>query len=378
MGGILIWLSGASPRILKRCPTELPKYLGIGSAILTTAVIAAISMMFALYTDVGAHLIIAAVLAIIWGLALVLLDRWFIVSLDRQSNPWRYLILAIPRMVLGILFGIVISAPLVLQIFHADIDNQVAIIHEARITQYYSGPTYRLLSAQAASAKDNIIKLQSVINSRGAAAINPSDDPEIASWVSQRVQAQKLAQTAYNNLQCQLYGRAPGENCAVGDGPLAKADQQEYEYYVAQVNSLNSNIKSRENALAAVNIADQKQRYGQAVQELPSAQARLGAAQSAQSTTSQSFVTSNAMDNGILIQLLALNELTDNNGSASAVRFLLYALFTVIQLLPILVKVLLNLGPQNTYEKMVGIEEEALLRAAREDALRRHASRTLE
>src|SRR5262249_52121971 len=65
VGRLLIWFSGAAPRILTRCPTERPKYIGIGATIVTTSIFAAISMTFALNTDLQVTLGLAIFFAVI-------------------------------------------------------------------------------------------------------------------------------------------------------------------------------------------------------------------------------------------------------------------------------------------------------------------------
>lgn len=85
MGRFLIWLSGARRQILAECPTERPKYIGI------TAAMAAVSLSFALITILKIRLWTALPLAIAWGLAIMSLDRLFVVSLYRQGHWWRAL-----------------------------------------------------------------------------------------------------------------------------------------------------------------------------------------------------------------------------------------------------------------------------------------------
>lgn len=53
MRTLLITLSGARPEILKLCPTEQGKFEGIGGAVLTTSVLAVVSMTFALNSALG-------------------------------------------------------------------------------------------------------------------------------------------------------------------------------------------------------------------------------------------------------------------------------------------------------------------------------------
>ena len=53
MRKFLIALSGARSEILERCPSERGKFEGIGGAVLTTGVLATVSMAFALYSALG-------------------------------------------------------------------------------------------------------------------------------------------------------------------------------------------------------------------------------------------------------------------------------------------------------------------------------------
>ena len=75
MGDFLIWLSGASRQVLAQCPTERPKFVGLGAAILVTAGMAAVSLSFALFTALKAPLWVAVIFALLWGLAIMSLDR---------------------------------------------------------------------------------------------------------------------------------------------------------------------------------------------------------------------------------------------------------------------------------------------------------------
>jgi len=105
----LIWLSGAQPEILAEFKHDQPKYVGIGSAVLITSTMAAVSMTFALHIALDASVLVAIPFALAWGLAIMSLDRWLVVSMTRKQ-----LLLAIPRALLGLLFGIIISTPLTL------------------------------------------------------------------------------------------------------------------------------------------------------------------------------------------------------------------------------------------------------------------------
>lgn len=374
MGALLIWLSGASPKILKRCPTERPKYLGIGSVILMTAAIASLSMAFALRQAVMVPTILAVVLALAWGIVIIALNRWLIVSLDRQERAWRYLILAIPNLALSVLLGIVISTPLVLQIFRSDIDRQIALIHVQSQNAYFREMRTSPLSQQIASSQAKVSYLERVVATGGLLA-NPLTSPELINLMAQRAQAQNQADAAYKQWSCEIHG-SPG-SCVTGSGPLAEVDLKQYQNDVAVVRQYDRQINKLRSHLLAEAKTNASRVVEEARADLPDAKGGLVAEQQEQQDQTASFVRANASDTGLLIRLEALGAFSQSS-ALNAARWLLFTLFTVIQCLPITVKVLLNLGPENTYEKMVDLEEAMILRAAREDSLRRQAARALD
>jgi Domain of unknown function (DUF4407) len=377
MGRVLIWLSGASPRILVRCPTERPKYLGIGAALAITAIIASVSMTFALNADLVTSLPVAIVFAAAWGFAIMSLDRWLIVSLQRQPEPWRYLILIIPRILLALLFGFVISTPFILQIFRPEIDQQITNIHVRNTNAYFSLLSTDALTQNVDRDQAAVSNLTAIIGTGASSAVNPFANPTLEGLVKQLNQDETREQSAFKQWQCQLYG-VPVGSCKKGNGPLAAASHTDYLNAMVAVKHDNSAVQSLETQLQASEAATREMRVAQARAALPAAEQALAAARSEQSAQTDSFVTSNRDDVGLLIRLQALDEYAATSSTLNAARWLLFALFTMIEILPILVKVLLNLGPENTYEKILSLEEEMILRAAREDVLRRQAARSLE
>jgi hypothetical protein len=332
MGALLIWLSGASPRILKRCPTERPKYLGIGSAILAAGAISAVIVAFGLRLIIFMPLGVSVFLATSWGLAIVALDRWLVASLGRRSSPWRYFLLAIPRLILGALIGIAISIPLILQIFRSTIDQQVTIIQQQNVAVYLESPPSRGLRMQIDSYERQIAGLD-----RGFLPL--ANLKEMASL-------KRLRNRAIIN----------------ADAALQKGNTAAYRhFYALWVFDSNKVTAALEKAI-------------QVVGKLRStAQGKLAADSLEQQRRFAAFTHANATNVGLPIQLQALGNLR-RSSTLNAVLLLLFALFTTIQCLPIMVKVLLNLGPENTYEKMVALEEAMLSRAAREDIRRRQAA----
>jgi hypothetical protein len=121
--------SGSDTRILKRCPTDQNKYIGIGATVFFTGVLAFISSAYAIYT-VFQSWIAAAGFGLIWGLMIFNLDRYIVSSMKSRGNFFRDLWVAIPRLVLAVLLAVVIAKPLELKIFETEINAELIAMEQ--------------------------------------------------------------------------------------------------------------------------------------------------------------------------------------------------------------------------------------------------------
>lgn len=358
MGDFLIWLSGASRQILAQCPTERPKFVGLGAAILVTAGMAAVSLSFALVTALKAPLWVAVIFALLWGLAIMSLDRLFVVSMHRYRNRLFYLLMATPRFLMAVLLGFVISTPFVLQIFRPEINHQIKLMQAAERSAYFKNLPHNPVYLTVQQDKATVTNLTNEA-ATGGTGINPSTDPTVQGWQKQLTTAQDNEQTWFANLQCQLYGTAlPGaRKCIQGNGPLAKDDQQQYQYWEGQVSTLQQEIQNRTNTLNGKSTAQQKADQGQAQSQLATAKQALNSAQQ-QLTLQTNGVTQNInADDGLLTQLKALGNATSGNATLGWARFLLFLVFLFIDIMPVFIKLLLNLAPESTYDSILAEEE---------------------
>ena len=373
MGRLLIWISGASPGILKDFPGDRAKYVGIGAAILITSSIAVVSMTFALATALKAPLWAAIPFALGWGLAILSLDRWLVVSLQRQAHWWGYLTLVLPRVLLGVLFGLIISTPFVLQIFAPEISRQITVIQTQRSNAYFAQVSSDPLTKRIENEQAAVNSFQNTINSGGGPVVDPYTQPVVAGLEKQLAQDVNKENSDFRQYKCELGGETGV--CQAGDGPLAQADYLRYLQDKAQVSQDNSNISAQVPSILANNRVQRAQAKLDASAKLPAAQAALQADRRTQAALVNSFSVNNNSSAGLLLRLQALDEATSGNRALSGARTLLWLFFTVIECLPIAVKVLLLLGPENAYERAVALDERTRLRAAKEEALQRQAAR---
>lgn len=119
--------SGSSLELLKKSPTDFNKHIGIGGVILFTGVLAALSSGYALYT-IFDNMYAAIGFGLLWGLMIFNLDRYIVTSMKKSGNFFKQFFVALPRILVAILLGIVISKPLELKIFEKEIEKQLNTI----------------------------------------------------------------------------------------------------------------------------------------------------------------------------------------------------------------------------------------------------------
>src|SRR5258708_711612 len=127
-------IGGARTEILEQCPSEGIRFQSLGAAILVTSFIATISIWFALYSAMGASPFLAPIIALAWGGIILVIDRWLVSSIP-ISGPTRWAA-ALPRLLLAVLLGSIISTPIVLRVFESEINTQIALIKQQRAAAF--------------------------------------------------------------------------------------------------------------------------------------------------------------------------------------------------------------------------------------------------
>ncbi|MFF4418148.1 DUF4407 domain-containing protein [Streptosporangium sp. NPDC001559] len=348
MRKFLITLSGAQPDIVRRCPTEHGKFEGIGGAVLTTGVLAIVSMTFALYSALGISIFLAVPASVLWGLAIMSLDRWLVGSIQTDGpRRWR---LVIPRILMAVLLGAVISTPLVLQIFKSEIDAQIVQIRQDRANSFTREQKKGDIGQDVTALRQSVADLRKVIASQGDVPQDPAKDPKIKALTAERDAQKKQADEYYDKWQCQLYG---GPTCPrKGDGVVAKASKAAYDKASSRLDTLNKQVEKRKRELTANDETTKQIRFEAAKAELPKVQEQLDAAVRRQSDLQESFDAENRSANGLLIRLRALNEVSGRDFTLNAARLLLFLLFLLIECLPVTVKMMQKPG---NYEKILDL-----------------------
>jgi hypothetical protein len=142
--------AGVNKKVLRQCPSDYAKYAGIGGTILFTALMACFSGGYALSFVFGEWWI-GLVFGIFWGLLIFNLDRFIVNTMysdGKVTIGWQEFKSGLPRIIMAIFLGIVISYPLELKIFDDEIQVKIEELKEERLRQYIAVDQQRVDSLE--------------------------------------------------------------------------------------------------------------------------------------------------------------------------------------------------------------------------------------
>ncbi|MFJ2369058.1 DUF4407 domain-containing protein [Microbacterium sp. NPDC087665] len=371
-------LGGAEGEILDRVPGETPRFVQMFFVLAGTALVSAISMLFALTTGVQAAIWLAVPLALVWALIIFNLDRFLTSTMASTKNVWRLIGLAIPRVIMAAIIGFVVAEPLVLQIFHNDIAREVAATN---ITQSQSdqealesGP--EKIALDAATAKVAELENQAatgiVAGTDSASASESAAQSTVDDLTAKLAEQQGVIDQARILYQCELTGEGAGTvpGCTGVNGEGASSDaaeaqlaqaQQTYDGLAEQLRVANEELAAAGTAAKANTSTSETQNRQLAQDQLPSARTSYDQALAAYNARADAVAQGNAGATGLLSQISGLNRLSEKEPTILWAHILIAALFFMIELLPVLVKVLTSYGEPSLYEKAAAIRKQVAL-----------------
>jgi hypothetical protein len=298
------WIcSGADITILKKCPTEKSKYVGIGATVFFTGLFAALAGGYAMYT-VFDNAWIAAVSGLVWGLLIFNLDRFIVSSMRKEGKFSRELFMALPRLLLAILISVVIAKPLELKIFEKEINAELIIMDQQQRARQENEVRQRFNFTQD-SLKAEIIGLKQEIQTK---SILRDDLLRIA-----REEADGTGGSKQKNL-----------------GPIykvKKANADEAEKELTQLKLTNEN---------RITMLEQRVHKNDS------------------SLTAEIAAIENAKANGPAARIEAMSRLTQQNSAMWWAEWFIILLFIALETAPVFVKLISAKGP---YDNLLKVEE---------------------
>ncbi|GLW33140.1 DUF4407 domain-containing protein [Actinoplanes regularis] len=356
MARLLIWLSGADEDTLARSPRERRKFSGLGGVVLTTACMAAISAAFALHNGARAPLWAAVTVALLWGLAIANLDRWLVAAASRRDRWWQNLATLLPRLVLALVIGAVVSTPLVLWIFQREIQAQLTVDQQADRNRFEAALRTDNRFAPIPGLEQEVDRLQRV-----AAGIEVDDlvgkDPAVAQ-----------AKAAFDQLD-KKWAKAEADALCENDGTcgsMKKGGGSAYQTKLKYAQELRAQrgaaAKKLEQARNAAQARQKQASVGQQANargELPEKQAELARLKSLKAAEEDRYLVDSRNSRGLLAQIEALSEITERNATLKTAYLTLLLFITAVEILPVLTKFLLNIGPASAYDQILATAEKA-------------------
>lgn len=347
VGDWLARLGGAQGEILQQAPGDVPRHTSVGAVLVGTAAVAAVSAAFALNTAVTLPVIPAVLVGLLWGLLILNLDRMLVVSMTRRTGVMQNVATALPRLLLALLIGAVISVPLVLRIFQPEIDNELQVMHAENLIA-----SQKKLDEQFADIKptqDKVDQLQATASGQTQPGVTTDPDVQAAQT------AVNAAQAAYDkaaaDAQCELVGSCGTHTPGTGEAwrqAQAFADQALGTLTAAKTKLALVETAVRERIGASV--ASHRQA---AQEELKTLGPALQKRKNDRLAAAQRLNSSEENNTGLLARLEALDRLSAGRPMARLAHWTLMLLFVCIELLPVLVKLLSSTGPKTLYETLV-------------------------
>lgn len=365
----LATLAGARYDVLRKTPVDRFRYVAMGGVLLTTAAVAAVSASFGLVTAVKVPPVAGIVAGVVWGVVILNLDRLLIVSMTRRGGWWRNIFAALPRLLLAVLIGTVISTPLVLRIFQPEIEAELVVLQNQRKEDFDGDLAENPLYAEIPGLEARLAEAQADANRSPEVAV-AADPGVIAARETVRTTGEAYTE-AQRLLQCEIDG-----GCGTlrpGVGGSAEERQQARDVALRDYDEARAALVTAENLARTA----AQEAAAAAKQEADRLSAELTRRRDLKKNDQAEFAAGAANYDGLLSRVEALGSLGDKRGDLQLAQLVLFLLFLALEVLPVLVKLMQLGGRLTLYEQLIEKMEESARRSsameiAREENITNH------
>ncbi|KQM81208.1 DUF4407 domain-containing protein [Agromyces sp. Leaf222] len=367
LGDRLATFGGARPDALELAPGQRQRYLAMGLVLIATAAVSAAAASFALAMALKTPTWVAVVVGICWGLVILAIDRMLVVGMPRQPRAPANLLLAIPRVALALVIGVVVATPLTLQVFEREIaaETEVMVLEakQAFEEELAADPRYDEIPALTES-----VAAQRALIADGGRAELAADADYVAAQA-----ATAAAQAAYDEANRVWLSELDGTEGTgiVGDGPITQSKKLDRDGKLAALDAAKA-AEAEAKAQAEARIeAGSVEAVAQAEQTLAADSAELERLTAARDLEAARYDAAADQSTGMLARLDALWRIGERNGMLGFAHLMIALLFVCIELMPVLTKTLQNLMAPTAYDEVAQITDETIVAAERERAAER-------
>jgi len=300
----LCWCSGARMYLLLKCPTEYNKFLGIGTIVFFTGILAFISGSYALGTIFGDKLV-AIAFGLFWGTLIFFLDWYIVASIRKEDKKYKEWATALPRLILSVFLALVITKPLELKLFEKEINQEII----------------NLQADKNMNSNEKIMQQFALIDK-----------------LSQEISSLKNETQNYETRRNQLYNaviaEAEGQSVTQlrGKGPVFREKNREFE--------------KADQAYQQILLANNK--------AIAEKQERIKKLSEQRDKRLNENLAATENYEGMLARLQALNSLAQRNKAINVANWFVVLLFIVLESSPVLVKLMARKGP---YDYLLEVSE---------------------
>lgn len=339
-GGLLnefLWIcAGVNRKVLRQCPTDYAKYAGIGGTILFTALMATLSGGYALYTVFDDYRT-AIAFGIFWGLLIFNLDRFIVNTMysdGKVTISLREFYCGLPRIIMAIFLGIVISTPLELRIYESEIDVKIQEDAKKLIDEYRRSDQNRVdsLTNVIAEIRDKPDNLPIPIILTGQAE-------QIKNDLENKLSQLNTVNSNIKSLKNQLATLSDSAKIA---NTSARLNSQ-----YLQRNQLNSQVRQLQGELGKVSTEYQdaiKKAENQKEELIKSIQAQINIAMTNLNDSTYTTTIANKYG-GFEARMKAFHEMRAENQSTDISAWCIMLLFIIIETAPTFFKMMIASGP---------------------------------
>ncbi|OLR91455.1 DUF4407 domain-containing protein [Actinokineospora bangkokensis] len=346
-------LAGARREILDKAPGDTTKHAVMGGVLLSTAGLAGVSAFFALSSTLGLTWWAALICAAVWFVIILNLDRMLVVTLNTVSGV-KAVAVTLPRIAMAAVIGAVVATPLTLQIFHQEIDSELQTMHAEAITrnQAVLDEAYKQIGALQQREKE----LEDAIAGRAADPV--SADPDVKAAQTAYDSAETAYVEAERRAQCELDG-----TCGTGRAGVGTA-YQEARATADRAKQVRDDAKRKLDDATRAAAARSEKSAGAAAADaqtkIDGVRNDLAVAQENKRRAEQESHDAAQGSTGLLARLEALDRITAGHATAQTAQWALTLLFFLIEVLPVLSKLLTMFGNRTLYDKVLARHDDAL------------------
>lgn len=298
MDRFLWWLAAADVSVLQDSPADHERYRLTGLAVLVTWIFASLAWGYFFSTVTNDSLVVIA-LALFFGFAILCIDRVLLSAMTRSSGRRKWLPVFF-RLTLAITIGLFISQPVVLMLFKKDVMAQLEISKQRKLEEFRRKEN--AMDATMKNGWDNELKR-----------------------LQQQLEEKETQVKAYKDAYIRETDGTGGSG-KIGDAAISRVKKTEYLKAEEELIQLRRTLAPQQAARLA----------------------NLDTLRQTQEAKAQAYRSQ--LSDGFLAQIEALQELTTEHGALQQQYRLVVFLITLIEILPVLSKLLM---PPGEYDRKI-------------------------